>query len=145
MAASKFSEEEKQRITGAIAEAEKRTSGEIRVHIESRCKEQNILDRAAHMFAKLDMHKTDLRNGVLIYIALEDHRFAVIGDKGIHARVPDSFWDNVAEIMSANFREGRIIDGIIAGVETCGKELAADFPLAEDDIDELPNEISFGE
>ena len=145
MAENRFNEEEKNRITTAIAEAEERTSGEIRVHIESHCKEENILDRAAHVFAKLDMHKTDLRNGILIYIAYEDHRFAVIGDKGIHARVPHSFWDNVAGMMSEEFRADRIVDGIVAGIETCGRELAADFPLADDDVDELPDEISFGE
>ncbi len=145
MAASKFSDEEKGRIRNAIAEAEKKTSGEIRVHIESHCDEDNLLDRAARVFAKLDMHKTELRNGVLIYIALDDHKFAVIGDKGIHAKVPDRFWDNVASMMTGHFKEGRILDGIVAGIETCGAELVRDFPISDDDVDELPNEISFGE
>lgn len=145
MAASRFTEEEKKRISRAILEAEEKTSGEVRVHIESHCPEENILDRAANIFAKLDMHETQLRNGVLIYIAMDDHKFAVIGDKGIHAKVPDRFWDSVAEIMSGHFRNGNILDGIVAGVKTCGDELARDFPISDDDVDELPNEISFGE
>ncbi len=145
MAASRFTEEEKKRISQAILEAEEKTSGEVRVHIESHCPDDNILDRAAHIFAKLDMHETQLRNGVLIYIAMDDHKFAVIGDKGIHAKVPDRFWDSVAEIMSGHFKEGRLLDGIVAGVKTCGNELARDFPISDDDVDELSNEISFGE
>jgi len=145
MAASRFTDDEKKRIQKAIQEAEEKTSGEVRVHIESQCPEENILDRAAHIFAKLDMHKTQLRNGVLIYIAMDDHKFAVIGDKGIHAKVPDRFWENVAEIMTGHFKNGQLLDGIVAGVQTCGDELARDFPISDDDVDELSNEISFGE
>ena len=145
MPEDRFSKSEQQQITDAISAAEQKTSGEIRVHIESHCREVNILDRAAHVFAKLAMHKTELRNGILLYIALDDHRFAVIGDKGIHARVPEGFWELVVQDMKGHFIEGRILEGILAGVRDCGDELAKDFPVASDDRNELSNEISFGE
>ena len=145
MAKSNFSDQQKQAILDAISAAESLTSGEIRVHIESHCKDKSILDRAARVFARLEMHKTELRNGVLIYLALEDHQFAVIGDKGIHAKVNDEFWDMVAGAMKPHFAEGKIIDGLVAGVKLCGDELAQDFPIQEDDENELSNEISFGE
>ena len=145
MAKDWFSKEQQERILEAIASAERKTSGEIRIHLESQCKEVNILDRAAQVFARLDMHKTELRNGILLYIALEDHRFAVIGDKGIHAKVPSGFWDDIAQDMMSHFQEGNILEGIIAGIRDCGVELAKDFPVSLDDTNELSDEISFGE
>ena len=145
MAKDKFSKQEQQLILNAIAEAERKTSGEVRVHLESHCKEVSVLERAAQVFAKLDMHKTELRNGTLLYIALEDHRFAVIGDKGIHAKVPEGFWEEVVADMKEHFGRGDILGGIIAGVRDCGIELAKDFPVAADDQNELSDEISFGE
>ena len=144
MAASRFTDNEKERVLEAIGAAEKVTSGEIRVHIDVRCPEKNVLDRAAHLFAKLNMHKTALRNGVLIYVALDDHRFAVIGDKGIHAKVPDRFWEMVTEAMTPHFKEQQIVDALLAGIKICGEELARDFPVSEHDTNELSDDISFG-
>ena len=144
MAASRFTDEQKQQVLDAIAAAENKTSGEIRVHIDVRCPESEILDRAAHLFAKLKMHKTALRNGVLIYVALDDHKFAVIGDKGIHAKVPDHFWEMVTEAMTPHFKQAQVVEALIAGIEMCGEELARDFPVALDDQNELSDDISFG-
>ena len=86
-----FKEEQKKNITDAIKEAELNTSGEIRLHIESSCKE-DVLDRAAYMFEKLEIHKTELRHGVLFYLSITDKKFAILGDAGINSKVPDNFW-----------------------------------------------------
>ena len=101
---SYFTEENKLEITNAIRVAETNTSGEIRVHIEKHCKE-NVLDRAAYIFEKLEMHKTKLRNGVLFYVALEDQKFAILGDAGINQKVPDNFWDEIKELVIGKFKE----------------------------------------
>src|SRR5690554_3000700 len=101
-----FSEEEKQQIVEAIRGAEMNTSGEIRVHVEKFCK-NSVLDRAAYVFKTLDMHKTGLRNGVLFYIAVEDRKFAVLGDTGINQKVPENFWEDIKEEMSVCFNEGK--------------------------------------
>jgi len=102
MIASKFfTPDQKQQIVGAIKNAELDTSGEIRVHIENHCKKE-VLDRASAVFASLKMHKTKLRNGVLFYLAIKDHKFAILGDGGLNAVIPDDFWDNIKEISSSN-------------------------------------------
>ncbi len=145
MAKDKFSEAEQKRIVDAVASAELNTSGEVRVHIESKCKEDNVLDRASRVFAHLDMHKTEARNGVLIYVAIDDHQFAIIGDAGINQKVPDDFWDSTAGEMTTRFKEGEILEGIITGIHNVGEQLAHYFPYTDDDINELSDEISFGE
>ena len=131
-------------ITSAIEAAEEGTSGEIRVHVEPNCGDP-VLDRAAEVFASLHMHKTQLRNGVLIYIAYQDHKFAIIGDGGINAVVADDFWSKEKEILYANFKEGKFTKGICQAVEGIGAILNKHFPFRDDLSGELPNEISIGE
>jgi uncharacterized membrane protein len=138
-----FTEKQKNEIVQAIKMAEHETSGEIRVHIELNCKGE-VLDRAAMIFAKLKMHKTDLRNGVLFYLAVEDKKFAVIGDVGINNSVPQGFWDSVKELLKENFVSGRFTEGLVAGIHLAGEKLKSNFPYQADDINELPDEISFG-
>ncbi|CAN5153833.1 TPM domain-containing protein [soil metagenome] len=143
MAEESFTEEQRNNIVKAVVEAEKNTSGEIQVHIEKYCKE-NVLDRAAKVFSILKMHKTKLRNGVLFYLALDDHKFAILGDAGINNVVPDDFWDDIKEHMAAQFKEGNITEGIIEGVKMAGNQLKQHFPVLKNDINELPDDISFG-
>jgi uncharacterized membrane protein len=140
--ADQIKEEDRKRIVKAIEMAELNSSGEIRVHFESHCKE-NILDHAAFIFNKLGMHQTDQRNGILFYIALKDKKFAVIGDAGIHEKVGDDFWEKVKNEMIPYFKEGRLSDGLIEGINKAGNELKAYFPYQKDDKNELDNEISF--
>ena len=143
MGASKyFSKEEQVRIVSAIQSAEKNTSGEIRVHIDIRCKE-DVLDRAAWLFHKLKMDNTALRNGVLIYLAVESRTFAVIGDAGINNIVPENFWEDTKEKMSEKFKENALLDGILTGISEAGQKLKDFFPFEQDDINELSDEISF--
>src|ERR1700712_4930483 len=107
-----FNEEEQQRIRQAIEDAEKHTSGQIRVCIEKTCSE-DVLDRAAKYFHQLDMHKTKLRNGVLVYVAVVDRKFAIIGDAGINQAVSADFWDCTKEEMLSHFKTGDIVEGIV--------------------------------
>lgn len=145
MAKDRFDEAEQKRILDAVSSAELNTSGEVRVHIESKCKEDTVLERASQVFGHLDMQKTKARNGVLIYVALDDHKFAIIGDVGINQKVPDDFWESTASEMTARFKEGEILEGIIIGIHHAGEQLAEFFPYTDDDINELSDEISFGE
>ncbi|GAB2971816.1 TPM domain-containing protein [Mucilaginibacter puniceus] len=137
-----FNDEEQQRIREAVERAEKNTSGEIRVCVEKTCSE-DVLDRAAKYFTRLDMHKTKLRNGVLIYLATEDHKFAIIGDGGINKVVPDNFWDNAKLQMLEQFKQGDLVGGITTGVTMAGEQLKKYFPYDLDDINELPDDVSF--
>jgi uncharacterized membrane protein len=141
-ASSFFSEEQQAKILASVREAEEATSGEIRVHIETSFK-GDVLDRAAWVFGKLGMHKTALRNGVLFYLAVEDRKFAVIGDAGINAKVPVDFWDTTKELMLKNFKEGKFTEGLSEGIIIAGKQLKTHFPHQKDDVNELPDEISF--
>lgn len=137
-----FSKLEIKRIVAAIQEAEKDTSGEIRVHIDNFCK-GDAIERATEVFFKLKMNETVQRNGVLIYLAVKDHKFAIIGDEGINNVVENDFWEDIKNDMTQSFRNNLFTDGIIYGVLRCGKKLKAYFPHQENDIDELSNEISF--
>lgn len=139
-----FSEGDKIQIKNAIRAAELNTSGEIRVHIEKHCKE-DVLDRAAYIFEKLEMHKTELRNGVLFYLAIEDHKFAILGDVGINQKVPENFWEEIKENMLNQFKEGNFTKGLSEGIMEAGNQLKAHFPYQKDDVNELSDEISFGE
>lgn len=138
-----FTPEEQKRITDAIEQAEKNTSGEIRVHVESECR-IDVLDRAVQIFAMLKMHKTKLRNGVLIYLSIMDRKFAILGDAGINAKVPENFWDSTKQAMLEEFQENRLTEGIIKGISMAGEKLKDHFPYKQDDVDELTNDISFG-
>jgi uncharacterized membrane protein len=139
-----FSAEQKKEISRAIAEAERMTSGEIRVHVERRCNE-DVMDHAAFIFEELKMHKTELRNGVLFYISYEDHKLAILGDAGINARVPKDFWTEIKEKMISEFKKGNYTVGLSEGIRMAGEQLSAHFPRLRDDKDELSNEISFGD
>ncbi len=137
-----FTKEQKEAMVAAIQQAEKDTSGEIRVHIENRSKIK-VLDRAADVFAELKMHKTALRNGVLIYVALLDHQLAILGDAGINTKVPAGFWDSIKTNMVEKFKQGFITEGICEAVLAAGEQLKAYFPYQDDDVNELPDDISF--
>jgi uncharacterized membrane protein len=137
-----FSKEQQAQILAAVKEAENETSGEIRVHIETFCHE-DVLDRAAWIFKKLGMQNTAERNGVLFYLAVRDRKFAVIGDTGINSKVPAEFWDDVKELLQKNFREGKFSEGLSEGIILTGAHLKKHFPYSKDDINELPDEISF--
>ena len=138
-----FSKEEKALIKSAVQEAELNTSGEIRVHIENRCKE-DVMDRAAWLFAKLDMHKTERRNGVLFYLAIKDRKFAILGDAGINAVTPDDFWDRIKGKMLDRFTDGHFAEGLREGILMAGEQLKVNFPHQKDDVNELSDDISFG-
>jgi len=138
-----FTEEQQSAIVQAIADAEKATSGEIRVHLESSCK-GDVLDNAVYIFKKLKMHKTALRNGVLIYLAVNDRKFAILGDGGINAKVPENFWDQIKETMVSHFATGDFTNGLIQGILMVGDKLKAYYPIQSNDTNELSNEISFG-
>jgi uncharacterized membrane protein len=139
-----FSKEQQAQILASVKEAEKATSGEIRVHIESSLK-VDVLDRAAWLFKKLAMDKTAERNGVLFYLAVDDRKFAIIGDAGINSKVPAGFWDEISEILMKNFRDGKFTEGLSEGIIMAGNQLKKYFPCCEDDVNELPDEISFNE
>jgi uncharacterized membrane protein len=136
-----FSNQEKERIMAAIEEAERQTSGEIRVHVEAGSGKDPI-DRAKEVFEKLGMTKTGLRNGVLIYLATKEHRFAIIGDQGIDRVVPVGFWEGIKEQMGLLFKESRFVEGVCYGVRSVGQQLAANFPYQSGDVNELSNEVS---
>lgn len=143
MKASTFlSKEQQAQILASVREAEHETSGEIRVHIESKLK-GDVLDRAAWLFKKLGMHKTAERNGVLFYLAVSDKKFAIIGDAGINAKVPAGFWDDISELLKKNFKEGKFTEGLTEGIILTGEHLKIHFPHKKGDINELPDEISF--
>lgn len=134
---------EEQEIVNAICQAEKNTSGEIRVHIE-KTTTLDAFDRAKEVFHQLKMDETQLKNGVLIYIAVEDKTFVICGDQGINDIVEDDFWNKTKEIMVAHFKEGNFKQGLIDGILSAGEELKKHFPWTKDDTNELSNEISKG-
>jgi uncharacterized membrane protein len=137
-----FTEKEKKLLEQSIREAELNTSGEIRIHIETFFKGE-VLDRAASVFSRLGMHKTNLRNGVLFYLAIINKQFAIIGDAGINKVVADTFWDDIRTIMDSHFRNSDFAGGLSRGIALAGEQLKRYFPHQQDDINELPNEISF--
>ena len=134
--------EEDQRVVEAIRQAERNTSGEIKVHIENRCK-GDVEQRSLFIFDKLKLNETQLRNGVLIYLAIKDHKFAILGDKGINDVVEDNFWNDVKDLMQNQFKEGRFAEGLEQGIQRCGEKLKAYFPYQSDDINEIPDDISY--
>ena len=136
-----LSKQEEEEIVEAIKTAEKDTSGEIRVHIEVHT-DKDHFEHALEVFQQLEMHKTEQRNGVLIYIAVNDHQFVILGDEGINKVVADDFWESTKDVMQAHFKKSDFAKGIVAGILQAGKELKAHFPYQQDDEDELSNEIS---
>ena len=134
---------EEQEIVAAILEAEKDTSGEIRVHIEAHTRE-NHYDRAKEIFHLLKMDNTRESNGVLIYVAVHDRKFVICGDKGINDVVPKGFWDSTKEIIESHFKKGNFKEGLVAGILEAGRELKVHFPWHTNDTNELSNEVSKG-
>jgi len=131
---------QEQAVIEAIRMAEALTSGEIRVHLESNCDEPII--RAQELFHLLKMDQTKEENGILFYVAVDDKKFALIGDKGIHSKVEESFWETVRDVVLSRFCENEFQNGLVAGIELVGKELAAYFPWDENDKNELSDDIS---
>jgi uncharacterized membrane protein len=137
-----FTGEEQIQIRDAIKEAEGETSGEIRVHLETKLS-GNVLDRAAWIFKRIKMHETENRNGVLFYFAVLNKEFAIIGDAGINSKVADNFWDNIKNRLQTHFRNGKYSEGLIEGILMAGMQLKEHFPHERDDKNELADEISF--
>ena len=133
----------RERVREAIGAAERRTSGELRVHLEDHI-EEDVLDHAAYVFEELGMHRTRERNGVLVYVAVADRRVAVLGDAGINEKVPEGFWTDVVGLLKLHFAAGRHAEGLVEAVHQIGEKLSSYFPLRKDDTDELSNEVSIG-
>jgi len=136
-----FKNKDKNLIVQAIVEAEKQTSGEIRVHVEARAGKEPMA-RAAEVFARLGMDKTQDRNGVLFYLAFKDRKFVVLGDEGIDQKTPDDFWEEIKDLMSTEFQAGRFASGLVTGINKAGEALAECFPYQKGDVNELSDEIS---
>lgn len=140
-----FSHEENEQIVQSIQDAERQTSGELRIFVESRCKYVDPLDRAAEVFAKLQMEKTELRNGVLFYIAIKDKQLAIFADSGIHSAAGDKYWKEAVQQILSVFSKESIITGITTSIAKIGDALKTHFPYDKDvDKNELPDEIIFG-
>lgn len=140
-----FSDEENEKIVQSIQDAERQTSGEIRVFVEGRCKYVDALDRAVEIFANLKMEKTELRNGVLFYIAIKDKQLAIFADKGIHEATGPEHWKNVVRDILSVFSKDSVVAGITTSIYKIGEALKEHFPYDKDvDKNELPDEIIFG-
>ena len=138
-----FSKDQEQSIIRCIKAAELNTSGEIRVHLESECRSKALV-AAVDTFHLLGMHKTQARNGVLIFIAPERREFAILGDKGINEVVPPDFWQEERDLLGSYFKKGEFAEGICKVIQQIGEKLKEHFPYQSDDINELPDEISYG-
>jgi uncharacterized membrane protein len=140
-----FTAEEQQLIIEAIQNAERMTSGEVRVFVESKCSYMDAIDRAAELFFQLEMQKTDDRNAVLLYVAMKDRQLAVFGDAGIHEKVGNEYWNNEVHKMITNFNRENYAAGISEVVKDIGEALTKNFPFNNDtDKNELPDDVVFG-
>lgn len=143
MAKERFiSKKDEEEIVEAIRTAEKRTSGEIRVHLEPSSGKKDIFERAMEVFHMLKMDNTKQDNGVLIYVAVEDRNFVIYGDKGINDVVPDDFWESTKDLIVSHFKKGEFKEGLVNGILKAGEQLQKHFPWDEDDTNELSDEIS---
>ena len=138
-----LTEEHLQQLKAAIKEAEEKTSGEIRLYLEEEC-DADVMDRAAFIFEKLKMHETELRNGVLLYVAFGHKKFAIIGDAGIHQKVGEEFWRTIKQKLVGAFKEEKYIDGLTLAIQETGLALSKFFPPRADDKNELSNDIVIG-
>ena len=138
-----FPDADEARIVAAIRAFERRTSGEIRVHVERHLRRPPV-DEAVRVFERLGMDATAERNGVLILLAPEEHAYAIIGDRGIDAVTPAGFWDEARDAMRPRFAAGDFVGGLEVGIALAGEALAEHFPYRDDDVNELPDEISYG-
>lgn len=140
-----FTPEENEKIIHSIQEAEMQTSGEIRIFVESRCKYVDALDRAKEIFTNLEMEKTELRNGVLFYLAVKDRQLAIFADKGIHEATGPDYWKNAVKEILSVFSKDNITEGITTSIYKIGQALKTHFPYDKEvDKNELPDEIVFG-
>jgi uncharacterized membrane protein len=139
-----LTEEQKSQVVQAIKLAERQTSGEIKVHIESHTG-IDLMARVGEVFTHLELHKTEQRNGVLIYWAMEDRKFAVVGDKGINAVVPQDFWQTTRDAIQSNFVMNQFVAGLTEGIGIAGEALKKYFPYQSDDVNEISDDISFGD
>ncbi|MEM7163403.1 MAG: TPM domain-containing protein [Bacteroidota bacterium] len=136
-----FTPTQRDQIKEAIAKSEKLTSGEIRVHIENRT-EIDVLDRAAYVFENLGMHRTKERNAVLIYMAVQDGRFAILGDAGIHQILGSDYWSQTRDSLLKYFNDQAFVEGLEWAIADIGNRLSENFPISEEDVNELENEIT---
>lgn len=138
-----FTTQEQDQIIESIRLAELNTSGEIRLHIEAKC-EGDAYERAKVVFEQLGMHATEQKNGVLFYLAYADHKFAILGDKGIHEKVSQQFWDAEKELLLSYFKQQKFAEGLCLAIAQAGEKLKQHFPFQSNDTNELSNDISFG-
>jgi len=136
-----FNSEEQERLVRAIQDAEKCSSGEIRIHV-LRTSGEDLFEKGKKVFEKLRMTRTRDRNGILFLLELEHRRFAILGDRGIHEKVPADFWEDIRKELWENFHEGRFVEGLCAGISRCGEKLKLFFPARPDDRNELSDEIT---
>lgn len=140
-----FSAEEEQKIVDAIRDAEKQTSGEVRLYIETKCRFVDPLDRAAEVFLQLKMNETINHNAVLVYVATEHKQLAVFGDEGIYKKTGQEFWDNSVQLMLKEFKTENYAEGLVEVIHKIGNALQTHFPYdAATDKNELPDDIVFG-
>jgi len=140
-----FTEEEKLQIIEVVRNAEKKTSGEVRVFVENRCSYMDAIDRAKEIFVELKMYETVDRNAVLVYVAMKDHQLAVFGDEGIHSKLGNEYWQAEVRKMISRFNKENYADGIATVVKEIGESLHSNFPYnAATDKNELPDDIVFG-
>lgn len=137
-----FTDDEQYKIVQTIRTWEKDTTGELKLHIENECK-GDPLERAQKLFSQLKLNETKKRNAVLIYLAIKSHKFAILGDTGIHDKVTKGFWNSVAWIIEDHFKQGLYLVGALEAINLVGAKLADFFPNEDDDIDEISNDISF--
>lgn len=140
-----LSKEQEKTVMNAIKEAETNTSGEIRVHIEDRCKIGDPIKRAIEMFGELHMHETELKNGVIVYVAIKDHKLAVWGDEGIHKKVGQNFWNDVLATVQKYFSAKDYETGLSEAILMIGNKLKEYFPYQSNDVNELSDDISYGD
>ncbi len=133
----------KKSIVEAIQSAERRTSGEIRVHLQTRCRD-DVFWEAKKVFSRLKMQRTKERNGVLVFVALKSRQFSILGDIGIHRQVGDHFWTKVRDKMQLHFAAGRLREGLVEGIRDIGEKLAKHFPCEKADRNELSDTVTGG-
>lgn len=138
-----FTSQEQDQIIESIRMAELNTSGEIRLHIEANC-DGDAYERAKVVFEQLGMHATEQKNGVLFYLAYANQKFAILGDKGIHEKVSQQFWDEEKELLVSYFKQQKFAEGLCLAIAQAGDKLKQHFPYQSNDTNELSNEISFG-
>jgi uncharacterized membrane protein len=139
-----FTPAEQLNIVAAIKEAEAQTSGEIKVHIECCVDGLDVVEKAKQVFDRLELEKTQDRNGILIYIAKDDRKLAIYGDAGINRVVPEGYWESTKDLMQSYFKVNQFAEGTLKGIHMVGKKLITYFPIKSGDKNEISNEISFG-